>query len=147
MIFSERNLYIHHFRDIQSVVECLAQIGEGNFHLLPGFYIKLIVWILHPVGFIYLSAGLNAKHGIVGGCIGLADVVRVVCCNKLQAKLAGEFYKPRNNLLLLRKIVVLYLYKIAVLAEYIDKLARSFARPFIIRIEQKLRYNSVEASA
>ncbi|CDA76740.1 na+/proline symporter [Clostridium sp. CAG:242] len=89
-------------------------------HFLTGFYVELLCFKLHPVIFLQGMVCLDTDQDFLGRAVLFLQIMAVVGRNQTHSQLPGKAHKIRNNLLLLGNAMILYLNKVAVLAEHIQ---------------------------
>ena len=117
----EGDRYVAHLGDSLGVDDRLRHLGKEALHLGSRLEVELLAFEPHPLLVLYLRAGLDAEHRVVGARVRRVHVVDVVRADHLEPKLPRQPQQPRDDLVLLGDPVVLDLDEVVLAAEDVDK--------------------------
>src|SRR5258708_5425928 len=144
--FGKRNAEVAHLSDRLGVDDGVGHLREKFFHLGARLEIELRTGEFHPVLFLDLRTGLNAKHRIVRAGIGGVDVVDIVRGDDFEIELLCELKETVNDFYLFGNSVVLDFDEKVFAAKYFDKPSAGATGVFPAIMKQVLRNKRSEAA-
>ena len=117
VILAERELQLAAVGDALGVFHGLRIGGEKLLHLLGRADVEVLRLIAHAIFIVDGLARLDAQKHVVALRVLLAEVVRVVCTHKRDARLLMDTQQPAVHLRLIADAVILQLEVVIPLAE------------------------------
>ena len=142
----EGQLQIALFGHTTGIRDGVRKFHEGRFHFLARLYVQLIGIEFHPVRIIQRLAGLQAQHHVMRARIVLLQVVTIVRSHEREAEFLMNFHQAGIRNALMLQAVGLHFQVIAVLPEYLDKLAGGAHRAIHIFLPDQPRYFTTQAA-